>query len=1555
MRRLALLILCTLLTATASLALGLALAAPAAAAPLCEEGEAAGQCEEPQGLAVDLGTERLYLADKGNDRVDVFDAEDNFLFSFGAGELDAPRSVAVDNDPLSPSRHDVYVADFGNRRIVKYDDEGNFLAAFGAGEYDEEGPESTDGMLVATGPDLDAPIEADSELYVADVRRTPWDPTGSTPAEKCPLPALEAGDPGAVEEKCLTTRLRRYEPGGGAPAFERDVVSVPREGATGGNLGGLAVDSEGNSYIRNTLTPPGEGLCKYDAAGERIPGFREAGCFPVKEAEGVKALAVDEADRLFAGGIDRDQGGSPYRVIAEYDAAGSPLRRFGYGELSGFVEGLAAQPGGAGPVYASLSGGEALTLPFPSGGPIAVSPEAEGITSFKADIHAELNPEGKDTEYVFQYLTQADYEAQGESFEGPATRETEAGEIPIEAGTPEEEEAHFRLNRAEATIGCPDPETEAEEAESPCLAPETAYRWRIVATNEDGGGEGTLEGEPFTTTEPLEILAVWPTAVGVDAATLNAELNPFGAPASGYFEYLTEAEYQANLAAEADPFAGAAQAPDVTHGAEPLRFGSGEAPAARSATAFPLKQGTAYRFRLLATNSLIDEPIAGAEHRALATLAPSPPAPCPAEGLRGGLPGARTGAAAYLPDCRAYELVSPLDKNNADIFYIRDSSEHLPSTLEQSSTDGDRMAYTALTAFAEPAGAPYVSQYLAARHAGREWQTHDVSSPRERLLTKGLAQVDTEFEAFSPDLCQGWLRTVSDPPLAAGAIEGALNLYRRTDEDCGGPSYEAITTIAPPDVSGAQYVLELQGASADGRRAIFRTNDTLPGSGAPPEPPECAENPVSKCRSRLYLKGAGEATRYPCVFPSGAKAGSCGAGSATDAIIAQRLRNGSFANALSADGEKVFWSAPAPGEGRIYVRENPYEPEGPRAHGAATGHGDAIGPARGSGRILKNQTEAVGVRLEDGGFLAGQEVEDSAGVLPEATKIVEVELEREEETGSLTIYYYKLSFDRAATGYGLSDTFTGLPSATLANVTADTGAFEAGQAIEGAGIPAGTTVESCSPECGEAATSLTLSQVATETSEAASLEATSPCLRPLSGACTTPVSKAAEEAQETTSSRFWGAAADGSRAIFTTGAPGGAAEAALYSYDVASEAGHRIAGEVYGVAGTDADASRVYFASAEALEGEGVEEENGEGEEAIAGEPNLYLYEAGEAGGEGHYAFIATLAGHDVVNGKVNIGPVAARPVARLARVTPGGGALAFMSAAPLTGFDNTDAERGEPDMEVFLYDAASGRLVCASCNPTGARPLGTNANRDFENAPLWAAAAIPNWENPLYASRALSQNGRRLFFTTRDKLVARDTNGRQDVYQWEAPGEGTCTTSSPTYSPPNGGCLDLISSGQADRDVEFRDASPSGEDVFFTTGASLLPQDPAHVDVYDARAGGGLPLPPEPQPGCEGEACQSPPPAPQAKTPASAAFRGPGNVREAANPFARCNKAGRRARAFSKRARRLRRGAEAAAERRRVRAARKRARKAKRLGKRARKLSARARRCRRAARRAGR
>lgn len=364
-------------------------------------------------------------------------------------------------------------------------------------------------------------------------------------------------------------------------------------------------------------------------------------------------------------------------------------------------------------------------------------------------------------------------------------------------------------------------------------------------------------------------------------------------------------------------------------------------------------------------------------------------------------------------------------------------------------------------------------------------------------------------------------------------------------------------------------------------------------------------------------------------------------------------------------------------------------------------------------------------------------------------------------------------------------------------------------------------------------------------------------------ACTLPVGEG----------RFWWATPDGSRALYVTSA------GELEEFDLATSTSTGIAGEVRGLLGASDNGTKIYLASAEEL-----------APGAPAEGTKLYLYQAG-----GGFTYIATLASPDLPTDALNFypSPITFTPFNHRARVTPDGMHAVFMSSAALTGEENRDAQSGQPDAEVFVYDADSKRLSCASCLATGQRPSGREL-RPFASTSggqptgVWAASQIQGYPTQLRGNRVLSADGQRLFFESFQGLVSRDTNNKQDVYEWEAPADAsgptsnTCTESSPAYRPANDGCISLISSGTSGIDSEFLDASVDGSDVFFTTNSSLVSSDPGLIDVYDARVQGGFPPPPPPTPPCQGEGCQSPaPPPPVDPAPASSTFHGPGDLLE--------------------------------------------------------------------------
>ena len=378
---------------------------------------------------------------------------------------------------------------------------------------------------------------------------------------------------------------------------------------------------------------------------------------------------------------------------------------------------------------------------------------------------------------------------------------------------------------------------------------------------------------------------------------------------------------------------------------------------------------------------------------------------------------------------------------------------------------------------------------------------------------------------------------------------------------------------------------------------------------------------------------------------------------------------------------------------------------------------------------------------------------------------------------------------------------------------------------------------------------------------------TEECLDPTK-ACTLAVS------EESAKAYFWGASPSGARAIYST-------QGKLFEFDLATGSSTLLADEVAGVMGVDEQADRTYFVSKESIGGKGT-----------AGKPNLYLYDSAKEGAA-RFSFIGTVSEADALFGGTDskrLGIVQPAPSHRVARLTPDGLHAVFSVYAPLTGYDNTDTVSGEADLEVFAYDATAnggaGSLKCISCNPSGQRPHGIDVNVELEplTNPNWSAAYVPPAETSFYASRAISDDGSRIFFNSYDALLPTDTNGKEDVYEWEAPGSGPagaqCTEASASYSPSNGGCLALVSSGESATDSEFVDASPDGRDIFFKTAASLVPQDPGLIDIYDAREGGGFPAPPGRLLACDGEGCQSPGAPPKASTPSSTSFSGPGNVK---------------------------------------------------------------------------
>jgi hypothetical protein len=374
-----------------------------------------------------------------------------------------------------------------------------------------------------------------------------------------------------------------------------------------------------------------------------------------------------------------------------------------------------------------------------------------------------------------------------------------------------------------------------------------------------------------------------------------------------------------------------------------------------------------------------------------------------------------------------------------------------------------------------------------------------------------------------------------------------------------------------------------------------------------------------------------------------------------------------------------------------------------------------------------------------------------------------------------------------------------------------------------------------------------------------------------SKACTIEVSASRRDPEDPAgpkSARYWGASADGSKVFFTsdseltedayTGPADNAAN--LYEYDLGSGELVDLTGEqfdatgegaaVQGVATISEDGSYVYFVADGVL---------ATGTGAVQGQPNLYVSHDG-----GAPVFVATLGGTDVTDW-LNSGAEEAGPEINSAVLSPSGGQLAFISERELTGYDNRQAAPGDCEAElgnneresgacreIFLYESETGRLVCASCNPSSSRPVGGSSLPGV----VPASQAYAD-----YRPRDLLADGT-LLFESKDALTPGSSGGGRSVYEYE------------------GGVVHAISAPAGGHESFFLDASPDGRNVFFASADRLTAEDPGgNVAVWDAREGGGFPGATSAPCGGGGSCPPAAVPPPAARRAMSMNFSGAGNI----------------------------------------------------------------------------
>jgi hypothetical protein len=356
----------------------------------------------------------------------------------------------------------------------------------------------------------------------------------------------------------------------------------------------------------------------------------------------------------------------------------------------------------------------------------------------------------------------------------------------------------------------------------------------------------------------------------------------------------------------------------------------------------------------------------------------------------------------------------------------------------------------------------------------------------------------------------------------------------------------------------------------------------------------------------------------------------------------------------------------------------------------------------------------------------------------------------------------------------------------------------------------------------------------------------------------------AEPCNGPSNASFLGAASDGSRVFFSTKqqllngdtdetndiyecdippgtpTPTGKANACTALREVSGAATGADVKNVYSISG---DGSTVYFISLGVLSSN----EDALGNTAQAGDRNFYAWRTDIAHPDGQTHFVGRLAdsGLGIYNSE---GPQA----------TPDGRYLVFLTRTPLLPSDTDES------LDLYRYDAESGLLTRVSTKLTG---IGGNGDFDVQ-----ISAAKSSQLGGAYAhhvNTAISDDGQKVVFSTREPLSPVDGNNARDVYLWTPAGVSLITTGAVDGGETEVNPFSQSSGGTAS-------ISHSGRDIFINTAGALTASDTDQSgDVYDARVDGGFSFAHE---SCSGEVCQSPSPPPPTARNSGSGQPGPGN-----------------------------------------------------------------------------
>jgi len=637
-----------------------------------------------------------------------------------SGTFGSTTSTTVDEYPIAnptdvevdDTTNDVYVTDPTNHRIEKFDSAGHFILMFGMEvnkkAVAEHKPEAQQNVC-DTGEECQAGASSSSpggfetptylavdnsgglskgDIYVGD--------TGDNLVQKFNSSGQIISEWGVEGQKngADAADLPIYGPlfgvavGGtegdlyiGGTHYSYNVWKYNQEGVYSGhyrNTSGipwLKADKEGNLYY----AAEAEGFFSPPTVWEETPiaGSVEYQHFQFGTATPMTGMGIDPSTHE----VYQDTGTAIAHYAADCDppitGKCEPADTFGSGHLSG-AQGVAVD-GTTHTVYvANSSAGDVVT--FGDVRPIVTTGAPSSVAETEVTLTGQVDPDsrGEITECYFEYGFNKSY----------------GHTLPCEPNP--KVNPYTGKTNVSATLTS--------------LSPGTSDHYRVVAVNAAGATSYGVD-ETFITTQPPAVDGLTAENLTATGADLVAQVNPNGRPAEYQFEYGTSVEY-----GQTAPVSPGSHEEENEEDPITTKLNSDHEIEVKLKN---LQPRALYHFRLRVTNE--DGTTTTVDH----TFNFYPPS-CPNENVR------QQVEANYLPDCRAYELVSPGNAGGTQLY------PGGPNTGD--AVNPSRFSYTGLWSTIPGSGGKPIDGngdlYVATRTA-TAWVTKYVGLPSNEAAVDG--------------------------------------------------------------------------------------------------------------------------------------------------------------------------------------------------------------------------------------------------------------------------------------------------------------------------------------------------------------------------------------------------------------------------------------------------------------------------------------------------------------------------------------------------------------------------------------------------------------------------------------------------------------------------------------------------------------------------------------------------------------------------------------------------------------------------------------------------